>query len=137
MVLAVGSTAASKSDDHTQKLYFNRATQFLDLDSLGLANLETVQALALMAGFYLHYVQQPNLAITLMSAVLRLTTALGLHREYIHGRKDTNAMDCLFEHRRRVWWSIVVPDSWASLVLGRPYYGQMERRDNDSATRAS
>ncbi|KAK9350740.1 fungal-specific transcription factor domain-containing protein [Lipomyces doorenjongii] len=130
MVLAMGSTAASKSDDHTHKLYFNRAKQFLNLDSLGLANLETVQALALMAGFYLHYVQQPNLAITLMSAVLRLATALGLHREYIHGRKDTNAMDCLFEHRRRVWWSIVVLDSWASLVLGRPSMG----RWNDAIT---
>ncbi|KAK9489357.1 fungal-specific transcription factor domain-containing protein [Lipomyces doorenjongii] len=130
IVLAMGSIAASKSDDHTHKRYFNRAKQFFNLDSLGSANLETVQALALMAGFYLHYVQQPNLAITLMSAALRLATALGLHREYIHGRKDANAMEYSFELRRRVWWSIVVLDSWASLVLGRPSMG----RWNDAIT---
>ncbi|KAK9482851.1 putative C6 transcription factor [Lipomyces starkeyi] len=112
LVLAMGSIAASTADDHTHRRYFNRAKQYLNFDCLASANLET-----------------PNLASTFMGATLRLATALGLHRVYIHGRTD-NAMEASFELRRRVWWSIVVLDSWASLALGRPSMGRL----NDAIT---
>jgi hypothetical protein len=56
-VLSLGSVAASTSDDQGHKIYYARAKKYLDLECQGTPHLETVQALALLGGFYLHYIQ--------------------------------------------------------------------------------
>jgi hypothetical protein len=126
VVLAMGSMAASTSDDKGHRVYYNRAMQYLGFDTIGSAHLETVQTLALLGGFYLHYIQQPNLAIAVMGATLRLATTLGLHREYLDGRtqRSPKSRTPSVEMRRRIWWCIFNLDAWASSNLGRPSMGR-------------
>ena len=127
-ILALGSMAnASNCDEHGHKVYWHRAKQYLTIETMGSAHIETVQALALLSGLYLHYIQQPNLANSLMGATLRLATALGLHRDYSEGvdpNKQEKAQRSI-ELRRRVWWSIFVLDAWAGYALGRPSMGRL------------
>lgn len=126
VVLAMGSIAASTSDDRGHRIYYDRAMQNLGFDSLGSAHLETVQSLALLGGFYLHYIQQPNLAIALMGATLRLAITMGLHREYLDGRiqHSPTSRTSSVEMRRRIWWCVFNLDAWASANLGRPSMGR-------------
>ena len=127
-VLAIGSMAnASNCDEHTDRIYWQRAKQHLAIDTLGSAHVETVQALALLSGLYLHYIQQPNLANSIMGATFRLATALGLHRDYSEGAdpaKQDNTQGSI-ELGRRVWWSIFILDAWAGYALGRPSMGRL------------
>ena len=127
MVFAIGSVAASDADDKSHFAYFERAKQHLGgLDCLGSAHLETVQTLAIMGGLYLHYLQSPNMANSIMGACFRMATALGLHREYVEARPKAVTTNPAFsvDMRRRVWWSIFVLDSWANMTLGRPSMGR-------------
>lgn len=127
-VLALGSMAnASNCEEHGHKVYWHRAKQHLTLETIGSTHIETIQALALLSGLYLHYIQQPNLANSVMGATLRLATALGLHRDYTEGvdpTKQDKAQQSI-ELRRRVWWSIFVLDAWAGYALGRPSMGRL------------
>ena len=126
-VLAMGSVAAGTAEDISHQIYFNRAKQHLNMDTLDSAHLETVQALAILSGLYLHYVQVPNQANTLMGATLRLATMLGLHRDYAEGVGPAKAKKASFsiEMRRRVWWCTFMLDTWAGNTLGRPSMGRM------------
>ena len=121
-VLSLGSVAASTSDDHGHRIYYARAKAYLDLECQGTPHLETVQALALLGGFYLHYVQQPNLANALMGTALRMSTTLGLHRDYPEVMSSTKPKHLGFslEMRRRIWWCLWNLDAWAGSALGRP-----------------
>ncbi|KAL1956066.1 hypothetical protein VTO42DRAFT_7661 [Malbranchea cinnamomea] len=122
MVFALGSIAAYTADDTSHERYYQRARQYLTLDSLGSAHVETVQTLALMGGYYLHYVSQPNLAHSLMGAAFRMAITLGLHREF-SGSNDRNHK-LSADLRRRVWWSLFCLDTWAYMTLGRPSLGR-------------
>ncbi|KIW83705.1 hypothetical protein Z517_02951 [Fonsecaea pedrosoi CBS 271.37] len=126
-VLAMGSVAAGTSEDAGHHVYFNRAKQYLNLDTLDSAHLETVQALAILSGFYLHYVQIPNQANALMGATLRVATTLGLHRDYTEGVGPAKVHKASFsiEMRRRIWWCTFILDAWAGNTLGRPSMGRM------------
>ncbi|KAJ9610516.1 hypothetical protein H2200_005293 [Cladophialophora chaetospira] len=126
-VLAMGSVAAGTAEDTGHQAYFNRAKQHLSMDTLDSAHLETVQALAILSGFYLHYVQVPNQANTLMGATLRVATMLGLHRDYSEGVGPAKAQKASFsiEMRRRIWWCTFMLDAWAGNTLGRPSMGRM------------
>lgn len=55
MVLCMGSIAAQTSHDMEHLIYYQRARQCLTFDSFGSGRIETVQALAIMGGWYLHY----------------------------------------------------------------------------------
>jgi Fungal specific transcription factor domain len=125
-VLAMGSIANGEEEDNLHSIYFDRAKEHLNMDTLGSAHIETVQALAMLSGFYLHYIQQPNVANTLMGAALRMATALGLHRDYTEGLGPASTGKAQFsvEMRRRVWWSTFILDTWASNTLGRPSMGR-------------
>lgn len=127
-VLALGSMAnSSHSDEHGHRIYWQRAKQSLNFETLGSAHIETVQALSLLSGLYLHYIQEPNLAISLMGATFRLAVSLGLHRDYSEGidpaKRENNGHS--IELRRRLWWSLFVMDSWVGYGLGRPSMGRM------------
>lgn len=127
-VLALGSMAnSSHYDEHGHRLYWQRAKQTLSLETLGSAHIETVQALTLLSGLYLHYIQEPTLANSLMGATFRLAISLGLHRDYSEGidpaKREKNGLS--IELRRRIWWSMFVMDSWVGYGLGRPSMGRM------------
>ncbi|KAG9664752.1 hypothetical protein KCU64_g468, partial [Aureobasidium melanogenum] len=129
-VLALGSVMSSDCTDNSHDVYYQRAMQLLDLDSLGSGNTLVVQALGLLSGYYLHYVSRPNLANNLMGATLRQATVLGLHREYT----DTVTTSGTITHktmstdvRRRTWWSLYVLDTWANTTTGRPSLRQSDK----------
>lgn len=121
MVFAMGSIVANKSDDHNHINFYNRAKDHLQIDSFGSAHIETLQALSLMGGFYLHYINRPNMAHAICGAALRMACAMGLHRE-TPPDQDGNSMTA--EQRRRTWWSLFCLDTWASTTLGRPSMGR-------------
>jgi hypothetical protein len=136
MVFALGSLASSTADNEAHYVYFNRSRQHLTLESFGSGNLEVLQALAIMSGYYMHYLNRPNEAHSLMGGTLRMATALGLHREYSEASKtdpvrhlntlapgETDSIPP--EMRRRIWWSLFCLDSWASTTTGRPSLGRM------------
>ncbi|KAF1995736.1 hypothetical protein P154DRAFT_335463 [Amniculicola lignicola CBS 123094] len=134
MVFALGSLASSTADNEVHYVYFNRSRQHLSLESFGSGNLEVLQALAIMSGYYMHYLNRPNEAHSLMGGTLRMATALGLHREY-SDKNDINRHlnvtapeedDSISpEMRRRIWWSLFCLDAWASTTTGRPSLGRM------------
>lgn len=122
MVFAMGSIVANKSDDHSHVTFYSRAKEHLGIDSFGSGHLETLQALALMGGLYLHYINRPNMANAITGAALRIACAMGLHRESVPEQGSADAM--MIEQRRRTWWSLFCLDTWASTTLGRPSMGR-------------
>ena len=122
MVFAMGSIVANKSDDHNHINFYNRAKEHLPIDTFGSGHLETLQALALMGGYYLHYINRPNMANAISGAALRMACAMGLHREGMPDQSGANRM--MIEQRRRTWWSLFCLDTWASTTLGRPSMGR-------------
>jgi hypothetical protein len=132
MVFALGSLASSSTGNEAHYVYFNRSRQHLSLESFGSGNLEVLQAIAIMSGFYMHYLNRPNEAHSLMGGALRMATALGLHREYSE-RSEAGSQLVLPgleesitpEMRRRIWWSLFCLDAWASTTTGRPSLGRM------------
>lgn len=121
MVFAMGSIAAMKSDDYNHINYYNRAMEYLPMDALGSSHIEAVQALALIGGYYLHYINRPNMANAVLGAAIRMASALGLHRESLaQGANDIAAA----ETRRRTWWSLFCLDTWATTTMGRPSFGR-------------
>lgn len=121
MVFAMGIIVARKSNDHSHVTFYNRAKEHLGIDSFGGGHIETVQALSLMGGYYLHYINRPNMANAISGAALRMACAMGLHRESI---SDTGGSSLTIEQRRRTWWSLFCLDTWASTTLGRPSMGR-------------
>ena len=122
MVFAMGSIVASKSDDYNHINFYNRAKEHLPIDTFGSGHLETLQALTLMGGYYLHYINRPNMANAISGAALRMACAMGLHREGMPDQSGANQL--VIEQRRRTWWSLFCLDTWASTTLGRPSMGR-------------
>ena len=123
MVFAMGSIVANKSDNHSHITYFSRAKEHLPIDIFGSGHLETLQALALMGGHYLHYINRPNMANAIIGAALRMACAMGLHREGMSADQSA-ANRLIIEQRRRTWWTLFCLDTWASTTLGRPSMGR-------------
>ena len=115
MVLALGTIAACKSDENGHIVYYNRAKELLGLDAFGSGRLEALQALILIGGYYLHYLNQPNQAHAIMGAAMRMALAMGLHRE-----QTEKGITSSSEVRRRTWWTLFCMDTWASMTVGRP-----------------
>ncbi|KAK5131460.1 hypothetical protein LTR08_000924 [Meristemomyces frigidus] len=129
MVLALGSLAGSTCDNEEHITYYQRARKHLDLETFGSGSLLVLQALGLLSGYYLHWLNRPNEANSLMGATLRMATALGLHREYderypVSCAHPTGA-EVPVEIRRRTWWSLVCLDTWACMTTGRPSLGRL------------
>ncbi|KAH8681609.1 fungal-specific transcription factor [Xylariales sp. PMI_506] len=125
MVFAMGSIVAMKSDDYNHLNYYNRAMEHLPLDALGSSHIETVQALALIGGYYLHYINRPNMANSVLGAAIRMASALGLHRESLVSSPSNNSVEAVAaETRRRTWWTLFCLDTWATTTMGRPSFGR-------------
>ncbi|KAF4550624.1 Fungal specific transcription factor domain-containing protein 8 [Elsinoe fawcettii] len=132
-VLALGSIASSNAESNQHTIFFTRAMHHLNIELLGSGNIMVVQALGLMSGYYLHYVNRPNLANNLMGATIRMATVLGMHRDFSQaptsGQVADKAVDTTdanpTEIRRRTWWSLFCLDTWASTTNGRPTLGRI------------
>ena len=122
MVFAMGSVVGTKSEDTSHFNYYNRAMEQLPMDAFGSSHIETVQAMAIVGGYYLHYINRPNMANAVLGAAIRMASALGLHRESLAhgGTADVAAA----ETRRRTWWSLFCLDTWATTTMGRPSFGR-------------
>lgn len=133
MVLAMGSLAIGDSDD-SSRIYYARAKEYLDLDLLGIGCVESLQALSLLGGFYLHYKNAPNMAYAIMGAAYRIAIGLGLHRK--HGgsipSSGTQTGTGKAQLRRRIWWSLFCMDSWGGTTLGRPTLGRWDPQTMDA-----
>lgn len=135
MVITLGSIASGSDTLHEQ--YYEQARNFLDLDSFGAGNLESLQALCLLGGLYLHYRNAPNMAYAVLGAAHRVAIALGLHRESRHRNTTTSKVQedtklSRAETKRRTWWSLFCLDTWASMTLGRPTCGRWEGTTMDT-----
>ncbi|KAI1340062.1 fungal-specific transcription factor domain-containing protein [Xylariaceae sp. FL0016] len=138
MVLTLGSIASGSKSLHEH--YYEQARSFLDLDSLGAGNIETLQALSLLGGMYLHYCNAPNMAYAVLGSAHRVAIALGLHREPRKRGSSTVEADreaapgrlSRTEVKRRTWWSLFCLDTWASMTLGRPTLGRWEESTMDT-----
>ncbi|KAI3573096.1 fungal-specific transcription factor domain-containing protein [Fusarium oxysporum f. sp. albedinis] len=121
MVLAMGSIVANKSSDSRHCKYYNEAMEHLKLNAFGSSHIEALQALALLGGYYLHYINRPNRANAILGATIRMASALGFHREPAEqdGKNHVSV-----ELRRRTWWSLVCLDTWTTTTLGRPSFGR-------------
>lgn len=135
MVFTLGSVASGSDTLHVQ--YYKQARAHLGLDSLGSGNMESLQALCLLGGYYLHYRNSPNMAYAVLGAAHRVAIALGLHREPV--RSHRHAAEHTAEHhsirtetRRRTWWSLFCLDTWASMTLGRPTCGRWDSNTMDT-----
>lgn len=138
MVLTLGSIAAGNDVMHDH--YYELAKASLDLEIFGAGNLESVQALSLLGGYYLHYRNSPNTAYALLGAAHRLAIGLGLHRE---PRKSTQnqglspsatssgTSTSRMDSGRRTWWSLLCLDTWATMTLGRPVRGRWDDETMD------
>ncbi|KAJ2898236.1 C6 transcription factor [Zalerion maritima] len=122
MVFAMGSIVAMKSEDYNHVNYYNRAMEHLPMDAFGSSHIESVQALALIGGYYLHYTNRPNMANAVLGAAIRMASALGLHRESL--AQGSNEVAVAAETRRRTWWSLFCLDTWATTTMGRPSFGR-------------
>lgn len=121
MMLALGSIASTKSNDLSHTNFYNRAMEHITIESFASSSIETVQALAMIGGVYLHYINRSHMANAVMGAAIRMASSLGLHRDlpYQSGEDATTT-----ESRRRTWWSLFCLDTWATTSMGRPSFGR-------------
>lgn len=129
MVMALGSLASSTCDNEDHIAFYKRARKHLDAEGFGSGSLFVLQALGLLSGYYLHWLNRPNEANGIMGATLRMATAHGLHREYGTSQRAGSTMvvsglEVPVEIKRRTWWSLYCLDSWASIATGRPSLGR-------------
>lgn len=123
MVLAMGSIAANKSSDQNHYKYYTTAMRHLDLSDFGSSHIETLQALTILGGHYLHYINRPNRGNAILGAAFRMASALGFHREPSEQDKQGDQLQ-VAELRRRIWWCLVCLDTSGSMTLGRPSFGR-------------
>lgn len=121
MVFATSSIMSTPSSNLSHIKYYNQAIEHIHLSAFGSTNIETIHALALLGGYYLHYINRPNMANAIIGAILRMATALGLHREPPPEEQPDTAAQ---EARRRTWWTLFCLDTWTTTTLGRPSFGR-------------
>ncbi|OTA08421.1 hypothetical protein A9Z42_0001020 [Trichoderma parareesei] len=122
MVFATSSIMSTPSSNLSHIKYYNQAIEHIHLSAFGSSHIETIHALGLLGGYYLHYINRPNMANAIVGAVLRMATALGLHRE--PPPEEPQSDSAVVELRRRTWWTLFCLDTWGTTTLGRPSFGR-------------
>lgn len=137
MVFTLGSVASQTADNEAHTVFFQRARAHINpkFETFGNPNIEILQALGMMGGYYMHYLNRPNEADALMGATMRVACALGVHREYMDTsitNSKGNPVDSeaprrilTADTRRRTWWSLFCLDTWATTTTGRPSLGRL------------
>ncbi|KAL6871284.1 fungal-specific transcription factor domain-containing protein [Trichoderma novae-zelandiae] len=124
MVFATSSIMSTPSSNLSHIRYYNQSIEHIHLSAFGSSNIETIHALALLGGYYLHYINRPNMANAIIGATLRMATALGLHREPPPPEEEPQSDPAVVEERRRTWWTLFCLDTWGTTTLGRPSFGR-------------
>ena len=128
MVLVLGSLSIGDANE-SSRTYYARAKMYIDLELLGSGCLDTLRALCLLGGLYLHYKNAPNMAYTIMGVAYRIAIGLGLHHQPV------NVLPAQYKHaegarrsriRRQIWWTLFCLDTWGSMTLGRPTMGRWD-----------
>lgn len=85
-------------------------------DLVGLMDQPSITAAqtCILLGSYHVYHGRPNLSFSLLGATIKMSQALGMHREPLRGNFED------IEERKRVWWTIYTWDRFASITYGRP-----------------
>ncbi|PTB70474.1 N-terminal binuclear Zn cluster-containing protein [Trichoderma citrinoviride] len=122
MVFATSSVMSTPSSNLSHIKYYNQAIEHIHLSAFGSSHIETIHALGLLGGYYLHYINRPNMANAIVGATLRMATALGLHRE--PPPEESQSDPAAVEARRRTWWTLFCLDTWGTTTLGRPSFGR-------------
>lgn len=125
MVLVMGSLAAGNADDNSHEIYYMRARSYLDFGLLSTGCVESLQALCLLAGHYLHYRNSPNMGYAILGAAIRMAIALGLHREPTK-QNEIPGSHWKPQTRRKIWWSLFCVDTYGSMTLGRTTLGRWD-----------
>lgn len=116
VVAAIGVfNSATSMDDNLDLGLFAQARSILSFNFLEIGNLTLVQALTLIAN-YLQKRDRPNSGYNTLGIAVRMAMGLGLHKEF----QGWNISPLSMEIRRRVWWSLCVFDSGATITFGRP-----------------
>ncbi|PLB51380.1 hypothetical protein P170DRAFT_436398 [Aspergillus steynii IBT 23096] len=134
MVLVMGAVAMGQWKSDFIRDRFHRARSFMNMELLGSVQLESLQALCLLGGYYLHFRSTPNMANAVLGAAFRMAAAMGLHKEAIltHTAKQNPWDQTEAEVKRRSWWTLFCLDTWASMTLGRPTFGRWNRATMDT-----
>ncbi|CAH0024639.1 unnamed protein product [Clonostachys rhizophaga] len=125
MVLTLGYIAANDDSQPGHGIYFSRASRHLDMSCFASGHIYTLQALALYSGYYLHYLNRPNMASAIMGAAHRMAVAMGLHQVPPSSRASSGPSSNV-DARARTWWSLFCLDVWAGTTLGRPIGGMWD-----------
>ncbi|KEF60402.1 uncharacterized protein A1O9_01962 [Exophiala aquamarina CBS 119918] len=118
VVYALGSIATG--DDEFHFFYYTRAREAINYQTLTSGSLEMLQALILLGGVYLHYINSPNTAYLILGTAFRMAILMGIHRET--PKKTIPGSESRAEVRSRIWWSLVSADSWQGMLLDRPKF---------------
>jgi Fungal specific transcription factor domain len=118
----LGYLAINDDGQDGHVFFYRRAAEYLDISCFAAGHLYTLQALILFGGYYLHYLNKPNMASAVMGAAHRMALAMGLHRL---PQTDSLASEehRAMESRTRTWWCLFCLDTWAGTTLGRPIAG--------------
>lgn len=95
-----------------------KALEYFEMNIMSIcedSELTSIQICVLLGSFYL-YTGRPNLGFVILGSGIRCAHALGLHRESSWPRMTQD----LVEERRRVWWSLLIFDRFASIIYGHP-----------------
>lgn len=133
MVLVMGAVALGQWKSNFLRNCFHQARRFMNMELLGSVQIESLQALCLLGGYYLHFRSTPNMANAVLGAAFRMAAAMGLHKEAIvsHATKQrSNQREP--DIKRRTWWSLFCLDTWASMTLGRPTFGRWNKATMDT-----
>ncbi|RBA15934.1 hypothetical protein FPRO05_12155 [Fusarium proliferatum] len=94
--------------DELLRIVESRLVHIMDQHSIA-----AVQTLILLGSHHVYH-GRPNLSFALLGATIKISHAMGLHRNLAHGSVDD------VEERKRVWWTIYTWDRFASISYGRP-----------------
>lgn len=76
-------------------------------------SITAAQTLSLLGSYHVYH-GRPNLSFSLLGVTIKMSQALGMHRESLRGSFED------IEERKRVWWTIYTWDRFASITYGRP-----------------
>ena len=130
-LLALGAITSCNSSTHHHTVYFRRAMFHINKELAESGSILVVQAIGLLSGYYLPYIERPKLANSLMLAAFRMATALGMHREFSTSSETgpnvvepvNSAVSSPVEIKRRTWWALMNLDTWASMAQRTPFIG--------------
>lgn len=110
----ISTDLADKDDDWQQwSADLLRLTESYLVELMDQHSVTAAQTCILLGSYHVYH-GRPNLSFALLGATIRMSQAVGLHREPLRGDFED------IEERKRVWWTIYTWDRFASITYGRP-----------------